>query len=129
MKSLNKIIPLVIYPFEIMISFNETDKQITKALRKFNITPKNTSMDALLDMDKFKTKKGRMVMFIGNETVIRLNFLPKLNDPIGLSLLQHEIFHAVGFILSDIDIPLNADTHEAYAYLIQYLTEVIYKSL
>jgi hypothetical protein len=129
MKSLNKIIPLVIYPFEIMISFNETDKQIIKALKKFSITPKSSTEETLFDMDKSKNKVGRMVMFVGKQTVIRLNFMPKLNDPIGLSLLQHEIFHATGFILSEINTPLNNDTHEVYAYLIQYLTEVIYKSL
>jgi hypothetical protein len=80
-------------------------------------------------MDKSKNKIGRMVMFIGKQTIIRLNFMPRLKNPIEMSLLQHEIFHAVGFIMSEINTPLNNDTHETYAYLIQYLTEEVYKEL
>jgi len=80
-------------------------------------------------MDKSKTKIGRMVMFIGKQTILRLNFIPKLKDPFEMSLLQHEIFHTVGFFMSEINTPLNNDTHETYAYLIQYLTEKIYAEL
>ena len=129
MKKLNKIIPIGIYPFDLMLSFNETDKHVKKALKKFNITPENSTETTLWDMDKTKTKVGRMVMFIGKQTILRLNFVPKLSDPFEMSLLQHEIFHVVGFMMSEINTPLNNDTHEAYAYLVQYLTEQIYKEL
>lgn len=126
---LNKIIPLGVYPFDVMLSFNESDKQVKKALKHFNISPNNSSEENVFNMDKNKTKVGRMVMFIGKQTIIRLNFYPHLKDPLEMSLLQHEIFHAVGFIMSEINTPLNEDTHEAYAYLFQYLTEQVYKEL
>jgi hypothetical protein len=129
MKKLNKIIPIGLYPFDLMLSFNETDNQIKKALKEFKITPENATETTVFDMDKSKTKIGRMVMFIGKQTVIRLNFMPHLSDPFEMSLLQHEIFHTVGFMMSEINTPLNNDTHEVYAYLIQYLTEKIYKEL
>jgi hypothetical protein len=129
MKKINKIIPIGLYPFDLMLSFNETDKQVKKALKKFNITPENSTETTLWDMDKTKTKVGRMVMFIGKQTILRLNFVPKLSDPFEMSLLQHEIFHVVGFMMSEINTPLNNDTYEAYAYLVQYLTEQIYKEL
>ena len=127
--SLNRIIPIGLYPFDLMISFNESDKAVKKALKDFNINSQNSNETTLFEMDKSKTKCGRMVMFIGKQTIIRLNFMPKINDPFEMALLQHEIFHAVGFFMSEINTPLNNDTHEAYAYLVQYLTEQIYKIL
>ncbi len=129
MKRLNKIIPIGLYPFDLMISFNESDKAVKKALKKFNITPKNATETTVFDMDKSKKKTGRMVMFIGKQSIIRLNFMPKLTDPFEMGLLQHEIFHTVGFFMSEIQTPLVDDTHEAYAYLIQYLTKKIYTEL
>ena len=126
MKSINKIIKLGLYPFDLMLSFNETDKQVKKALKKFNITKNKSNEITVFDMDKSKTKIGRMVMFKGKQTIIRLNFMPRLNNPFEMGLLQHEIFHATGFFMSEIHTPLNDDTHEIYAYLIQYLTDSIY---
>ena len=126
---MNKIIPFGIYPFDLMISFNESDKEIKKALKKFNITPINATETTVFNMDKSKTKIGRMVMFIGKQTVIRLNFMPKLTNPFEMSLLQHEIFHAVQFVMAEIHTPLKNSTSEVYAYLIQYLTEKVYSLL
>lgn len=117
------------YPYDLMLSFNESDKQVIKVLKKLNITPANATETTVFDMDKIKTKTGRMVMFIGKQTIIRLNFIPHLTDPFEMGLLQHEIFHAVGFFMSEINTPLIDDTHEVYAYLIQYLTEKIYSEI
>jgi hypothetical protein len=129
MKKLNKIIPMGLYPFDLMLSFNESDKEVKKALKKFDITPKNTTETTIFDMDKSKNKIGRMVMFIGKQTIIRLNFYPHVNNSFEMGLLQHEIFHTVGFMMSEISTPLVNETHEAYAYLIGYLTEKIYSEL
>lgn len=80
-------------------------------------------------MDDLKTKQGKYAMFPEGQSVIRLNFYPRKNKSFEMSLLQHEIFHTVGFLMSEINTPLNDDTQEVYAYLIQYLTEKIYKEL
>lgn len=128
-KQINKIIPIGIYPFDLMISFNESDKKVRKALKKYNIIPEKSNEKTVFEMEKIKTKNGRMVMFTGRQTIIRLNFMPRLNDPFEMALLQHEIFHTVGFFMSEINTPLNDDTHEVYAYLVQYLTEKIYAEL
>ena len=125
-KRINRIIPIGLYPFDLMVSFNETDKQIKERLKELKITPENATETTVFDMDKYKSKIGRMVMFVGKQTVIRLNFIPHLTNPFEMGLLQHEIFHATGFFLSEIHTPLVDETHEAYAYLIQYLTEKIY---
>ena len=129
MKSINKIIPIGLYPFDLMLSFHESDKEVINALKKFNIIPGDGTEKKVFDMDKIKTKVGRMVMFIDKQTILRLNFIPHLNNPFEMSLLQHEIFHVVEFMMEEINTPLNTDTCEPYAYLIQYLTEQIYKIL
>ena len=36
-KSKNFIIPLVVYPFDVMVSLGETDEQLKKALSKYNV--------------------------------------------------------------------------------------------
>jgi hypothetical protein len=126
MENLNNIIPIGIYPYDLMISFNESDREFKKALRKFGINPKLSNETTVFEMDNIKTFVGRMVMFRGKQTVIRMNFMPKLTNPFHMSLLQHEIFHAVSFFMLEIRTPLKNSTHEVYAYLIQYLTEKIY---
>ena len=117
------------YPFDVMISFNQTDKQIKRSLKRQGVVFEINSSAITLEMDSIKTKQGRMVMLVGKQTIIRLNFMPRLKDPFEMSLLQHEIFHAVGFIMEEINTPLNSDTHEAYAYFVQFLTEKIYREL
>ncbi len=112
-----------------MLSFNESDKEVNNHLRRFKVISKKDIKSSGLSMDMAKTKIGRMIMFKGGQSVIRLNFMPKINDPFEMGLLQHEIFHAVGFILSEINTPLVNETHESYAYLVQYLTEKIYSEL
>jgi hypothetical protein len=129
MKSLNKIIPISIYPYDLMISFNESDREFKKALSKFGVSPKNSTETTVYEMDNIKIFVGRMVMFRGKQTVIRMNFMPKLTDPFQMSLLQHEIFHAATFFMIEIRTPLKNSTHEVYAYLIQFLTEKIYVEL
>lgn len=50
-----------------------------------------------------------------------MDIIPKTIDE--LSILQHEIFHCVMFILDKIGIKLSYKTDEIYAYLIQYITK------
>lgn len=124
---INKIIPIGLYPFDLMLSFNETDKEVKKALKHYGITDGD---EILFDMDKIKDRKqGRTVLFTTHQSIIRLNYMPELNNPEKMSMLQHEIFHTVGFFMSRINTPLTDDTHEVYAYLVQYLTEQIYAIL
>lgn len=124
---MSKIIPLIVYPFDVMVSFDEEDSWVQAALKKFKVGSKEEI--SAINMDGSKGKIGRMLMFSSKQTIIRLNFMPSLDDPYEMGLLNHEIFHAVGFIMEEIDTPLNKDTHEAYAYLFQYLTERIYSLL
>lgn len=120
-KSLNKIIPLVIYPFDVMVSFGESDEQLAKVLNKhgFDLTD--------VDIAHKEGREGRCTMLHSGQTVLRLYKYPK--TPVQYGYLQHEIFHAVEFVMERIGMKLCRKSDEAYAYLIQYLTTEIHKCL
>ena len=85
-------------------------------LRKYDI-----KWDDILKLDGV----GRCVTFDTNQTVIRLDEIPGTCADYGT--LQHEIFHAVDQIFRRIGMNLSEDSDEAYAYMIGYLTQEIYK--
>lgn len=123
-KAQNFIIPLVIYPFDIMVSVGQTDDELLKSVKQFGLNRNDIS--EVLNLHE--TVKGRTLMLLEtNQTFMRLKGKPKTTIEFGS--LQHEIFHAADFILRKIGISLSADSDEAYAYLIGYLTEKIYEKL
>lgn len=121
MKSLNFIIPYVIYPFDVMVSIGEANEVLRKKLLKHGANIKD------IDLEHTDTHRGRCIMFPGHQTLIRLYHIPKTAQHYGY--LQHEIFHAVEFLMDRIGMPLTRKTDEAYAYLIDYLTNQIYSRL
>jgi len=123
-KAQNFIIPLVIYPFDIMFSVGQTDAELLKSVKRYGLN--KSDIEEMLNMPT--TILGRTLMLLEtNHTFIRLKSKPKKASEYGT--LQHEIFHAIDFILRKIGISLSADSDEAYAYLIGYLTEKIYEKL
>lgn len=70
---------------------------------------------------------GKCIEMTDNIVIIRTWRKP--TDGRSHSTLAHEIFHAVDFIMRDIGMKLTEHSHEAYAYLVGYLTEQIYKRL
>lgn len=121
---MNFIIHLVIYPFDVMVSVDETDAQLVKKLYRFGY--KKEDIESLLHMPY--STRGRCEILPGNQVVIRFKKQPKLAEQVGV--IAHEVFHAVTFILERINIPLDLNTSdEAYAYLIGYLTEEIYRKM
>lgn len=123
-KSQNFIIPLIVYPFDVMVSVNQTDDELLKSVKQFGLNRNDIS--EILNLHE--TVKARTLMLLTtNQTFIRLKSKPKKTSEYGT--LQHEIFHAIDFIFRKIGISLSADSDEAYAYLIGYLTEKIYEKL
>ena len=129
MKSTNLIIPLVIFPFDVMVSIAESDEQLTKYVKKHVLAEDFDQLhkDGVLTMEK--SCDGRTVnTAVGHATVIRLKKYPK--TPKDHGVLAHEIFHAASFILWRMGVHLDIEkTDEVYAYLIGYLTEQIYKHI
>ena len=124
-KSINKLIPLHIYPFDVMVSINQTDKQFEKVLNKYGIYSEEDG--GIFSLSQSQYRVGRTVMFSNDQTAMRLNYYPSTAKDFGL--VQHEIFHCVEFILGSVGMNLTADSDEAYAYLIQFITEKIYELL
>lgn len=112
-----------IYPFDIMLAVDESDESLSNVLTQSGI-----------DIDKYPacflendTVKGRCVFFEGNQSLLRLRSIPE--DIFEYGVLHHEIFHVCAFILFKVGIPLTQESEEAYAYLIQFITEKIYDIL
>lgn len=118
---MNFIIPYIIYPFDLMVSFGQNDWQIEQLLKEHNVTYEGAEWQMV------QFGNGRCCMFTSGQTLLRLPKKPKTNSD--YATLQHEIFHAVEFLFHRIGIKHSIDCGEAYAYLIGYITEEIYKRL
>jgi hypothetical protein len=115
---LNAVIPLVLYPFDLMVSCGQTDDQLKASLKKYGIEWQDS---LILDCP------AHYVRLAKNQPVIRMANYPITVTDYGV--LQHEIFHAVDQILRYVGINLSDDSDEAYAYLIEYITREMYKKL
>lgn len=121
-KSLNFIVPLVIYPFEVMVSFGQTDEELLRVLDKFKI---DHSKNYLFSSP---SSGGTAKMFSSGQMLLRLRHLPGSTFDYGV--LQHEIFHIVCFTMDRVGIHYDIEkSDEAFAYLIQFLTQQIYNKL
>lgn len=122
-KKLSYLIPLKIFPAEILFSFNETDKELIRTIKSIGF-----GNDAPVETLKLcDSCFGRCVKFQNGLVVLRLRDFPESSTDFGR--LQHEIFHAVYFVLHDIDVTLSVESNEVFAYLTQYLTEEIYEKI
>lgn len=118
LKGKNFIIPYVVYPFDYMFSFGQSDENLFKLLRNKGIVDPEVVIIR---------GNARCVMFENGQTVIRLRVVP--SKPHEYGYLQHEIFHAVDFLFNRIGIELSEKSNEAYAYLIEYLTKEVYERI
>lgn len=124
-KKLNFIIELGIYPFDVMVSFGEKDKELFKMLAETYYMTAEDIADAA-----YSTKKctGRAILFSGNQSLIRMRQIPE--TPTEKGVLAHEIFHVVTFIMDKIGSKLEIGTSdEPYAYLTGYITKKIYEKI
>ncbi len=125
-KKIFDVIRCELYKFDLVCSFNQTDKQFNKSLHKIGAGELNSGIH---EMDsREETGSGWTALIDGvRMVVIRLNMAPDTNED--YAVLQHEIFHAVEFIMYRIGLQHSVDSGEAYAYLIQFFTEKIYDLL
>ena len=125
MKGQYFIIKPDVYPFDVMVSIDETDDVLLKRLLRYG----NTKKDCKGLFNMCALSRGRCHIFKDSaQTVIRLKLQPKKVDMI--ALISHEVFHAVSFILDRIGMKLDLySSDEAYAYLTEYLMLEICKKL
>lgn len=116
---LNKIVPLEVYPFDIMFSFNETDDELRSTFNKYNIIESNYFESTL--------KRGKCSVLDTGQIVIRLKNYP--DSPEEYGYLAHEIYHAVNFLMEKIGVKFSEDSEECFAYLIAFITTKIHKEI
>lgn len=114
-KGKNFIIPLVIYPFDILVSINETDDHIREHFKKYEIEEGN--------FFEGRITTARTLQFETGQTIIRFYTWESCT----MATVAHEIFHAVTLILDRVGMPFDIEKNdEAYAYLIGYVTQEFY---
>ena len=112
------IVPLVVYPFDVMVAVGYSNLELKEVLLGYDIKGEKYFKNELKDASTY--------MFDGNQTIIRF----KSKEQLTHATIAHEIFHAVTLILSEIGMDFKILVNdEAYAYLIGYLTEQVYKNL
>lgn len=126
MKAKNFIVPLVIYPFDVMVSLNENYDQFADAVTK------RWGSEILEDFKKYErpTQAGLSYVYTSEMClccIVKMMHFKK--DGNGIGTLCHEIFHTTEFVLRKCNLSLNESSHEAYAYLHGYLMQEIYKKL
>ena len=119
---MNKLIQNEIYPFQVLVSIGESDQEFLNLLEIHEIS--DVSND-VVTLEKYEPGEGRTELINNCQIIIRLNFNP--SSPEDLSIVPHEVLHAVGFICNELNIPFNDDTEEVYAYLLEFYTKEIFK--
>lgn len=129
-KAYNFIVPLVLFPFDIMFSIGESnelfDRSLFDRLQKCDYDSLKASERIIWDMGD--TCRGRCVHnYEGGQTIIRVK---GINTPEHHGVLAHEIKHAIDFILwHKLGIVPTKNNDELFAYAIGYVTEQVYKTL
>lgn len=116
-----------IYPYDVLVSLGQTDEQFRQTI----INYQGKSVLKKIEEENKESLKidGQGKAYTGEECIpfIRLKNYPfSLRDH---GTLAHEIFHIAYFILNKSGMPLTEDSEEAYAYLIDYLTKIIYSKI
>jgi hypothetical protein len=112
-----KVIPYHIYPYNVIVSFHNSYKELEKLLKR--VLPKNMHKE----IDMKGNHNARTIMFSGGLTCIWF----KKPETFSEGQVAHEALHAVQFLLERLDTPLDRSTSEAYAYCLHYLVNEIMK--
>jgi hypothetical protein len=118
---MNFLVPYTVYPFDVMFSFGQTDKELVVDLKNNSVNTRDKS---------YKYEQGeaaKYVHYTDGFTLIRLKEIPKSPEDYGH--LQHEIFHAVTCLMAYVGASLNDGSNESFAYVIGYLTERVYTKI
>ena len=115
-------IPLVIYPFTVVVFMNETDEEIIERLVKAGNDRDEAERAVRM------SGVGRTLMAPSNDLYIRLAYRADKNALMGT--IAHEVFHAVTMLMDVIGMKFeNGVSDEAYAYPVGYITGEITREL
>lgn len=117
---MNFIVGLDMFPFDILVSIGESDKEFKKTLKKYDIP---------WDVYFEKERRGTCVQNPDGSIILRV-WEKDLTSPMFYDTLSHEIFHAVSLILDYAGIKFSIKySDEVYAYSIGLVTRKIMEKL
>lgn len=111
------------YPFELLVCFGEDRGPMYRYLLKNDVPEeyvddlKNHSFG--VEFSALHDDKGTSILWLTERP----------NTPYYQGLLSHEVYHAVCNLFDYIGLDYNKGSEEAFAYMIGYLTEEIYKRI
>lgn len=112
------IINVDLYKHDILVFFGDKNVLIKKLEKYFEY----------YQIDKFnrciKTEKGCAYMVDTGQLILYMPNIPKKLDD--FVILNHEIFHCTTLILKRIGVFLSPESEEAYAYLLEYITQKVF---
>lgn len=112
-KPLQKTFPVNIFKHGVKVFFGTYD-ELKKSLKRDGFDGDYKEEKELMDKSA-----GITFTIPTNDVIIWMREKPKDNGE--LSVLAHEVFHAVSFLLRSIGIDHTPDTEEVYAYTFEYL--------
>jgi hypothetical protein len=111
-----KVIPLDIYGHDIVVSIGQTDEDLYEII-KDDVSKKDFDKHMINQKAIATTHKLR-----NGGIIIRFK-----DDIYNEGIVAHEAFHAIVFLFKKIGIDFCYESEEAYAYLLEYLTNEILK--
>ena len=126
------VIDVDLYNSQFLVSINQDNEDLVVSLIEAGVLHSAEDpelkyyMEPFLDMGK--TNLARTVRHDNGVVSIKISKFDK-DDPGNMATLIHELSHAVQFTFDRIGMPHNADTDEAYSYLIGFLTKKFFEKL
>lgn len=124
MKKKHCIVNCDLYKQDIVFSIAESDKELLRYLKRYVI--KESSEFTHIPFKE--STDGKCISFENGVILVRIKKYPKY--PYDFAVIAHEIFHAVEFTMERVGMTHSVnESSEAYAYMIQFLTEHCYRRL
>lgn len=122
MKNIFEVIKGTVYPFDILVSINQTDDEFYSEVSHLS---DDDLESVFLNLDE--TVLARSYITKNNVSIIRFMNLDKENIPHGL--ISHEALHITSYIFKRVGIDFSFETEEAYAYFLNYIVDNIYSTI
>lgn len=126
------VIDLDLYNADILVSIEQDQEDIVIALVEHGVIPSLESPALNMYMEPFIDMKSpslaRTVMYENGVIAIRFTHFDE-NNIENMATLVHELSHVCMYTFERIGMPHNADTDEAYGYLIGFLTKKFFENI
>lgn len=126
------VIDVDLYMCQFMISVNQDNTQLADSLIDERVLSSLHDPDYEMYMGPFlgmkKTTLATTAFYPSGVVAVKLNQF-STGDPDCMSILVHELSHAVMFTFDRIGMPHNGDTDEAYSYLLGFLMKKFFENI